>query len=146
MRIPDGLRRRLGGAILAALLVVSPLASVVASAAQGDCSQPLSNGSVPVASDCLYILNAAVLIQTCTPQCICAPSGELPISATDALVCLQKAVGFAVTLECPCSGSGTTSSTALETTTTAIETTTTTISGGGLVGKTRASEGTCRER
>jgi hypothetical protein len=146
MKIPNRLRRRLGGAALAGLLVVSPLASVVAGAAQGDCSQPLSNGSVPVATDCLYILNAAVLLQTCTPQCICAPSGELPISATDALACLQKAVGFAITLQCPCSGSSTTSSTRLETTTTAIDTTTTTISGGGLVGKARASEGICRER
>jgi hypothetical protein len=147
MRILERLGRRLGGAALAAVLVVSPLTSATARAAQGDCSQPLSNGPVPVASDCLYILNAAVLLQTCTPQCICAPSGELPISATDALFCLQKAVGQTITLQCPC-GSGTsttTSSTRLETTTTALDTTTTTIS-GGFAGQARAGGGVCKER
>jgi len=98
-------------------------------AAQGDCSQPLSNGPTPVSTDCLFILNAAVSLVTCTPACICAPSGELPISATDALVCLQKAVGQAVTLNCPCGSNGSTtvtSSTRLETTTTLFATTTST--------------------
>jgi hypothetical protein len=131
MVIPAGLRR---WTVVAALVATSMLGTAQAFAAQGDCSQPLSNGTAPTATDCLWILNAAVLLQTCTPQCICAPSGELPISATDALFCLQKAVGQPITLNCPC-GSGTststtTSSTRLETTTTVIDTTTTTLSGG----------------
>ena len=124
--------------VAAALVATSMLGTTQALAGQGDCSQPLSNGPAPTATDCLWILNAAVLLQTCTPQCICAPSGELPISATDALVCLQNAVGQPVALQCPC-GSGTststtTSSTRLETTTTVLDTTTTTVSGGLVAG------------
>lgn len=67
------------------------------------CAQPVSTGPAPVASDCLYILNAAVGVTTCSPACICAPKGTLPVSATDALVCLNAAVGTAVELMCDCS-------------------------------------------
>jgi len=105
------------------------LGAAAANAAQGDCSQPLSSGTAPVSTDCLFILNAAVSLATCSPVCICAPSGDLPVSATDALVCLQKAVGQAITLNCPCGSGGstsTTSSTRLETTTTLFSTTTST--------------------
>jgi hypothetical protein len=115
------------GATLAASLLCLALSAAPARAGQGDCSQPLSDGPAPVSTDCLFILNAAVSLTTCSPVCICAPSGELPISATDALVCLQKAVGQAVPLNCPCGSGGstsTTSSTRLETTTTLFVTTT----------------------
>lgn len=117
-----------------------------AGAAQGDCSQPLSDGAAPVSTDCLFILNAAVLLATCTPACICAPSGDLPISATDALVCLQKAVGQAITLNCPCGSSGstsTTSSTRLETTTTLFATTTTTPAMLSAIDERAAGAGMC---
>ncbi len=67
------------------------------------CSQPVSFGPSPIASDCLYILNAAVGIVACDPECICAPKGDLPIAATDALVCLTAAVGVPVELDCRCS-------------------------------------------
>ena len=121
------LRPRFASAVAVPTLCLGLFASV-AGAAQGDCSQPLSDGPAPVSTDCLFILNAGVSLVTCSPACICAPSGDLPISATDALVCLQKAVGQSVTLNCP-SGSGgstsTTSSTRLETTTTLFSTTTT---------------------
>lgn len=66
------------------------------------CAQPLSTGSRPTASDCLYILQAAVRVATCTPECACAPTGSLPITATDALLCLANAVGTSTTLNCPC--------------------------------------------
>jgi len=66
------------------------------------CAQPLSTGATPTASDCLFILNAAVSAVTCTPECVCAPKGSLPISATDALMCLNKATGLDVPLNCPC--------------------------------------------
>jgi hypothetical protein len=67
------------------------------------CAQPLSSGPVPIASDCLFILNAAVGLQTCSPECTCAPSGQLPPSATDASICLSAAVGTSgVSLNCPC--------------------------------------------
>ena len=123
------LPRGLGTSLLVAALGLS-LAAAPAGAAQGDCAQPLSDGPSPVSTDCLFILNAAVSLATCSPVCICAPSGDLPISATDALVCLQRAVGQAIPLNCPCGSGGstsTTSSTRLETTTTLFATTTTTL-------------------
>jgi hypothetical protein len=45
----------------------------------------------------------------------CAPKGTLPVTATDALLCLKKAVGQGVNLNCPCTG--TTSTTSPTTTT-----------------------------
>ena len=83
------------------------LAALVASgaslAAQGDCGQPQSNGPNPVATDCLFILNAAVQVTTCNPTCICDinGSGGNP-NATDALVCLNVAVGVPGLLNCDC--------------------------------------------
>jgi hypothetical protein len=66
------------------------------------CAQPLSSGPMPTASDCLFILNAAVGATACSPECICAPKGSLPPAATDALLCLNKATGIDVALNCPC--------------------------------------------
>ncbi|RMD84591.1 MAG: LamG domain-containing protein, partial [Candidatus Dadabacteria bacterium] len=65
------------------------------------CADPTGDGLIKV-TDCLYILKAAVGLLTCAPECICAPAGTLPATATDALACLKKAVGQAVTLSCPC--------------------------------------------
>ena len=83
-----------------ALLVASP---TLALAANGDCAQPVSNGAGPVASDCLFILNAAVAVQTCSPTCTCDinGSGGQP-NATDALVCLSASVGIPGLLDCQC--------------------------------------------
>jgi hypothetical protein len=88
-----------------------------ASAALGDCGQPVTNGPAPTATDCLYILNAAINLATCSPACICAPRGTLPATATDALVCLGHVVGQSVAFDCPC-GTGSTSTTTSTTTTT----------------------------
>ena len=67
------------------------------------CSQPVSSGPTPVATDCLFILQAAVGTQTCSPECVCAPTGTLPVKATDALLCLRHSVGDeSVPLQCPC--------------------------------------------
>jgi hypothetical protein len=79
-----------------------------AGAAQGDCAQPLSPGIGPTASDCLFILGASVGLQSCNPACVCLPSGALPITATDALICLKAAVGQQVELACPCATTTTT--------------------------------------
>jgi hypothetical protein len=95
-------------------------------AAQGACSQPVTNGARPTATDCLFILKAAVGSEVCSPECICAPKGSLPITATDALVCLKFAVGQPVELACPCSS--TTVTTITSTTVTSITTTTSTTS------------------
>jgi len=66
------------------------------------CSQPVTTGAQPAASDCLLILQTAVGVASCDPECICAPKGSLPASATDALLCLSAAVGQSVELDCPC--------------------------------------------
>ncbi len=86
--------------LLAGLLVPTPNAS----ADQGDCAQPVSEGPSPVTTDCLYILKAAVNLEVCDPECICQPGGggNGQVSATDALVCLNRVVGNPVTLQCPC--------------------------------------------
>jgi hypothetical protein len=97
------------------------------------CSQPISTGATPVATDCLFILQAAVGSQTCSPECICAPTGTLPAKATDALLCLKHSVGDdAIPLQCPCDGGTTTTTTGGGTTTTtaAAGTTTTTAAAG----------------
>ncbi len=66
------------------------------------CAQPLSSGPGPSATDCLFILKAAVGAVSCSPACVCAPKGNLPPTATDALICLKNAVGSPVPLNCPC--------------------------------------------
>jgi len=70
--------------------------------AEPPCAQPTSSGPIPVASDCLYILNAAVGSSACAIECVCAPKGVLPTTATDALFCLRAATGSPVELACPC--------------------------------------------
>jgi len=93
----------------------------------GRCSQPVSTGATPTASDCLFILSSSVGTLACDFDCICAPKGSLPIAATDALVCLKKATGIDVPLDCPC-GTPTTSTTVTTTSTTTTTTTSTTTS------------------
>jgi hypothetical protein len=66
------------------------------------CARPSSRGERPTASDCLYILNTAVGVTACVPECVCAPKGSLPTTATDALLCLGSTVGNPVELRCPC--------------------------------------------
>lgn len=70
------------------------------------CSAPQSGGPQPVASDCLFILTVAVGLNTCSPECVCIPTGTEPASASDALLCLNAATGQPVTLACPCEGGG----------------------------------------
>jgi hypothetical protein len=126
-------------AALAVALVVAGAPSP-SLAANGDCGQPVSSGSTPVATDCLFILRAAVGTSTCDPTCICDLNGTggNP-NATDALTCLNVSVGTPGLLNCDCGGGTTTTvpptsttSTTLEPpTTTTTQTTTTTLGGGG---------------
>src|SRR6185295_6418205 len=87
--------------VLALLLLLA--CSKPAFAARGDCGQPSSNGATPLASDCLYILRAALGIGSCDPTCICDlnASGGSP-TASDALTCLKTSLGVAGLLNCPC--------------------------------------------
>jgi hypothetical protein len=81
------------------------------------CSPPVRSGAAPVATDCLFILQAAVGSQTCSPECICAPTGTLPAKATDALLCLKHSVGDdTIPLNCPCNGGSTTTTSTTSTT------------------------------
>lgn len=79
----------------------------------GDCAQPLTSGPTPTASDCLFLLQAAVGSVTCEPECICAPKGSLPVAATDALLCLAVATGQPALLDCPCPSTTSTTTTTL---------------------------------
>ncbi len=101
--------------VLACALVV--MTATRSMAALGDCSQPVSNGGEPVATDCLFILRSVVGLQVCTPECICAPKGTLPATATDALICLHRTTGQSLPLNCPCLFTTSTSSTSSTTTT-----------------------------
>ena len=81
-------------------------------AAQGDCGQPVSDGVSPVSADCLFIIQASLDLQTCSPGCICDVNAMGGITATDALLCLQVSVGQdGAELACDCSGTTTTSTT-----------------------------------
>lgn len=87
----------------AGLLVVGLMGGFApAHALEGDCSQPKSKGANPVASDCLFILKAAVGSATCDRPCICQVRGGSSVKASDALFCLKKSVGQSVALTCPC--------------------------------------------
>jgi len=73
----------------------------------GACADPvaLTAGLTPradsvTASDALFILGAAVGIQTCD-LCLCDTDGSGGVAATDALITLQAAIGLPVALECP---------------------------------------------
>lgn len=54
----------------------------------------------PLASQCAYILRAAVGIASCH-NCVCDLNGSGSISVLDALICLHQAVGQDVALACP---------------------------------------------
>lgn len=124
-------------AALAIATVIAAAAPSPAIAANGDCGQPVSNTPAPTATDCLFILRAAVGTSTCDPTCICDlnASGGNP-NASDALICLNVSVGVTGLLNCDCGGTttttlgGTTTTTLGGTTTTTIGGTTTTTTGG----------------
>ena len=118
---------------LAVSLILSWCTNSVAIAARGDCSQPFSNGLGPTASDCLVILRVAVGSQTCSPACVCDPSGGSGVTASDALICLKKAVRQDIALHCPCVVVTTTTTASVPTTITVPTTSTTSPSGSSTL-------------
>lgn len=99
---------------VAAIVVMVPLPS---GAFRGDCAQPSTDGQIPVASDCLFILRTAVALHGCSPECICDTNGSGSVLASDAHLCLRFAVRqSSAVLACAC-----------EPTTTSSTTTTTTL-------------------
>jgi hypothetical protein len=92
--------------LLASFCTASLLGGAATSfAAMGDCGQPASGGSSPVATDALFILGAAVAVQTCE-LCVCDVNDDTAITATDALTTLAAAVGQPIVLDCPSCGGG----------------------------------------
>lgn len=79
-------------------------------AALGDCSQPVNAGDLPKASDCIFVLRAAIGLLPCQ-LCVCDTNGSTGLSAADALLCLKVAVGQNVNLNCPGCGPTTTTTT-----------------------------------
>ena len=121
--------RALRGAAAYALVALLAAPSVSA-AANGDCGQPVSNGTKPSATDCSFILRTAVGSGTCE-FCVCDVNGSSSLNTTDALQCLKVAVGQDVDLDCPPCGDVTTTTveqgTGESTTSTSTTSTTTTI-------------------
>jgi hypothetical protein len=81
--------------------------------ARAGCSQPVTTGAAPTASDCLFVLRTAVGSQTCEPSCVCDVNGDSGTTAVDALFCLKKAVGENLALACDCPVVTTTTTTTL---------------------------------
>lgn len=67
------------------------------------CAQPTSTGPTPTASDALAILRTAIGSLRCR-LCICDVDDTGSVVATDALITLKRAVGQAITLNCPSVG------------------------------------------
>lgn len=111
----------------AALSIMLASAQAQAGAAAARCAQPTSSGSSPTATDALFILNAAVGLTSCE-LCVCDVDGSGAITASDALIALQIAVGGLIPLQCPPCGSATSTTTSSTTSTTS---TTTTLPPGG---------------
>jgi hypothetical protein len=87
--------------ILSALLAPIDVAMLAkpAEAAQGDCGQPLSTGSGPSASDALFVLRAAIGLDTCD-ACVCDVDATGTVTAGDALLVLKRAVGENIAMAC----------------------------------------------
>jgi|GEM_PF-1907694 len=68
--------------------------------AGGRCGFPVSDGEIPLASDALYVLHAAVGLEPCA-KCVCDVDGSSLVTATDALLVLKAAVGGDALLACP---------------------------------------------
>lgn len=67
-----------------------------------ECGLLVSDGPKPMSRDCLFVLRAAVALEECIPECKCALTGRMPARASDALRCLQVAVGLRDDALCPC--------------------------------------------
>jgi hypothetical protein len=113
------------GALLAMLALPAP-----SPAANGDCGQPVSSGTGPTAVDCSSVLRSALGISSCE-LCVCDVNGSQSLNTADSLVCLKRAVGQNVDLDCPPCGDVTTTTveqgTGESTTSTSTTSTTTTI-------------------
>ncbi len=63
------------------------------------CGVPSSHGEIPVATDALFTIRAAVYLSDC-PICECDVNADGRITASDGLIILSKSVGLDVGLNC----------------------------------------------
>lgn len=90
--------------MVAAMLVAScNLLPAVPSAyaGRGDCGQPQSTGSSPMATDSLVTLRTAVGLADCGLD-VCDVNATCTINVTDALLLLQTSTGQSTSLSCTC--------------------------------------------
>ena len=87
---------------LAIVVIVSTYRPAYAVCGKGACGQPLSGGPKPTATDCVFILHAAVGLVPCDCICDVDSSDDGTPNSTDALKCLDAAVGLPIDLVCPC--------------------------------------------
>ncbi len=80
-------------------LIFAVAVLLAADRAHAGCAQPVTTGDGPTATDCLYVLRAAVGVEDCD-ACICDADASGGIVATDALTCLRSAVGQPGGLAC----------------------------------------------
>ncbi len=118
--------------MLVAVIMVSTLwmgfGAGAAGAANGDCAQPVSDGTKPTTTDCLFLLRSAVGLQAC-PLCQCDADGNGDTVASDALLCLKVSVGQDFPLDCPDCTTTTTTTTITVSSTTSTSTTSSTLFG-----------------
>ncbi|MFN2425051.1 MAG: hypothetical protein ABR587_01245 [Candidatus Binatia bacterium] len=76
------------------------LLPVSALAQERACGLPVDGTAPETTTDSLYVLNAAVEVLPCN-ICVCDVNSSSTITASDALLVLQGAVGLPVTLDCP---------------------------------------------
>jgi hypothetical protein len=96
-------RRAHRGILVFGLFVAIAAAPHVSRAARGDCAQPITDGSAPVATDALYLLETSIGLHFCK-RCICDVDGSGATTASDALFTLKAAVGVPVALACESCG------------------------------------------
>ena len=84
---------------VASLVAALLLASTPSVAATGDCGQPLSTGAAPTSADALFVLRTSVELEECA-LCVCDVNESGGVTATDAMLVLQLAVGLPVTVSC----------------------------------------------
>ena len=94
------MRKPLATAFVTLAIVAAPPFAAVPHAALGDCGQPASTGSSPVATDALVALRAAVGTATCEP-CVCDVDGSGATTASDAARILRVSVGQPHSFDCP---------------------------------------------
>jgi hypothetical protein len=85
----------------------------------GDCGQPITSGAAPAASDALYVLRAAVGIDSCAAM-VCDTDGSCTVTAGDALRLLSHVTGQPYALVCDLCGVSTTSTSTTSTSTTTL--------------------------